>query len=336
MDETDKDKTLESKLSNSEKRLRRLFDRRDSLNEEARFMRNERDSLNSRRREVIESIRKLKDKRHAEMEDLKKRRDEVTAPYRIQRDKLNAMVKVQKRKREGLASSMSSFRDGEESEKKKRRIDPLTEINVLSMEMQALLSKYETVAMSRDKEQEAMDQIKDLKRRIDELEKVLPDYQLKELEKERKVSAREDIFQDHDMAHQSVVELSQKAQEFHTQFTKENDKFREKMDSIYNKYIEEIEGKEKEIGHLSLQADRRHKEFLAMKERADHYHKRAMALRGEVLVLRKEKNAVEQKMRDLIDEQNRNVDDALEDEEKQKEAADKAMELLKKGGKISL
>ena len=183
--------------------------------------------------------------------------------------------------------------------------------------------------MSRDKELEAMDQIKDLKRRIDELEKVLPEYQLKELEKERKVAAREDIFQDHDMAHQSVVELSQKAQEFHTQFTKENDRFRKKMDSIYNKYSDEIEGKEKEIGHLSLQADRRHKEFLAMKERADHYHKRAMELRGEVLVLRKEKNAVEQKMRDLINEQNKVVEDELEGEEKQKEAADKAMELLK-------
>ena len=334
-DENKEQEPLQVKLSNSEKKLRGFFEKRDGLNEEARFLRNERDSLNSRKREIIESIRKIRDKRTAEMEDLKRRRDEVTAPYRIQRDRLNAMVKVQKRKRKGYEESLSSHGEEEEGQRKKRS-DPITEINMLNMEIQALMTTYETSSMSKKKEQETMDNIKALNIQVKELEKELPDYMREQMENEKKAIEKVEILEEHDMAHQDVMQLSQKAQEFHSIYIKENDKFKKELDSIYNKYQEEIENNERTLQHLSKEADKRHREFMAMRERADHFHKRAMDLRGTVLHLREERRALEQKLQGVIDEQNKAVKEALEDEGKIEEAADKALDLLKKGGKINL
>ena len=334
-DEKKKQEALQIKLSNSEKKLRDFFEKRDGLNEEARFLRNERDSLNSRKREIIESIRKIRDKRKAEMDDLKRRRDEATGLYRIQRDRLNAMVKVQKRKRKGYAESLSS-RDEKEDGASKNRIDPLTEINMLNMEMQALLTNYEITSMSKKKELETMERVKTLNKQIKDLEKELPEYKREQMKNEKKAIEKADILQEHDLTHQDVMQLSQKAQEFHGLYIKENDKFKKKLDGIYKKCQDEIEKKEKSLQHLSREADRRHREFLAMKDRADHFHKRAMELRGTVLLLREERTAVERQMRDMIDEQNKAVMEALDNEEKQEEAADKALELLKKGDKINL
>jgi len=329
--------SLENKLSNSEKKLRGLYEKRDALNEEAMFLRNERNTLNDRKRTVVNSIRKLKDTRRAEMDDLRERRDEAVMSHRIQRDKLHAMVQVQKRKREGHARSLKSSRDDSEGRRSRdKNRDPLTEINILNMEIQALSMQYETTALSKKKELETMERIKELKRQIDELEKILPEHQLKQMEHEKKIVARESVREEHEFAHSNVTQLSQKAQFFHDLYIKENDKFKEKMDGIYKKYQDEIDQKEKELIHLSREADRRHKEFMDKKDRADHFHQRAMAHRGDVLLLREERNAIEQKMKALIDEQNKSVSDALDDEEKQEEAAKKALEFLKKGGKISL
>ena len=329
--------SLENKLSNSEKKLRKLYEKRNALNEEAMFLRNERNTLNDRRRTVVNSIRKLKDTRRAEMDDLRTRRDEAVMSHRIQRDKLHAMVQVHKRKREGHAKSLKSFRDDKKGQNSKDKYrDPLTEINILNMEIQALSLQYETTALSQKKELETMVRIKELKRQIDELERVLPEHHRKQMEIEKKIIDRESVREEHEFTHSNVMQLSQKAQFFHYLYIKENDKFKEKMDGIYKKYQDEIDQKEKELIHLSREADRRHKEFMDKKERADRHHQRAMAYRGDVLLLREERDAIELKMRALIDEQNKSVSNALDDDEKQEESAKKALEFLKKGGKISL
>jgi uncharacterized coiled-coil DUF342 family protein len=204
------------------------------------------------------------------------------------------------------------------------------------MEIQALSMQYETTALSQKRELETMDRIKDLKRQIEELERELPGHQRKQMEHEKQIIQRESVREEHEFAHSNVMQLSQKAQFFHDLYVKENGKFKDKMDGIYKKYQDEIDQKEKELTHLSREADRRHKEFMDKKERADKFHKRAMAHRGDVLLLREERDAIEQKMKAMIDEQNKLVSDALDGDEKQEEAANKALEFLKKGGKISL
>lgn len=328
-------KKLQEKLGSAEKKLRKLYDKRDGLNEEANFLRKERDSLNDRKRVVIGEMRRLRDRRRAEMDDLQNKRDTALAPYRLHRDRFNAMVQVQKKKRKGFASAISRFRNDGEQDKKKT-MDPVAEINMLNMEMQSLILNYETTAMSRDKELEAMEKIKELKTRIDELEGTLPAYRREQMEREKEVIEKEQVFTDHDMTHQDVLQLSQKAQEYHQLLIKEGDKFKKELDTIYNKYQFQIEKKEKELDHVSKEADKKHRGFVALKERADHFHQKAVKFREEVGGLRKVRNEFENGLRKMVEVQNMAVAEQFDDEEKHKEAAQKAMELLKKGGKISL
>ena len=78
-----------------------------------------------------------------------------------------------------------------------------------------------------------------------------------------------------------------------------------------------------------------HETALAL-EKADTFHKKAMELRDRVMVLRNERRAINQQRRVLVQDQNVKVRQELEDESKLDEKMDMALEMLKKGGKISI
>jgi len=322
-------KEVQIELTNAEKKLRKLFERRNEWNAKGGVLKKERNSLNEKRRKVISNVRELRDTRHREIEELKRKCDEIVAPYRRERDRLNTMVQLQKEKRRGKRSADDERYGGN----KERKKDPVTEMNMLTMERQIILDEYEITAMSRKAEKDTMEKVKRLDQRIKELKREIPDHQREEVQRIEQYMTRESI--DHSAVRENVVQLSQKAQHFHELFSKERKRFNEQMNNVYEKYQKLIDELEGEIGSLMIGADRKHKEFLETREKADHYHKRAVEYRRGVILVTKERDGIMDEISRTMEEHNRSVEDSLMDEKKKEEAEDSALELLKKGKKIT-
>ncbi len=327
-------KIVEMELGDAEKKLNRLFGKRNEWNKKAEFSRNERNSLNGTRRKVIDEVKKLRDDRHKEITQLKIKSEEAVSGLRRERDRYNTMVKMHKRKRQNLKKTIDS--QYEDRDKKPKKVDPIVEINMLTIEMQELELKFNTTAMKMSEETKTMDRIKEIRKKIQVLERLVPEHQKEEIELLREYSSSEDTRRDFDLAHHNVVDLSNRSQQVHETYIREKKKFDKKINSIWEEYQKKIDEKEKEIDHLKREADRRHKEHITMREKADHYHKRAVNFRDDVLVKRKERDKIRSEMSKLMDDHNRSVHDSLESEEKKKETEENAMDLLKAGKKITL
>ena len=101
---------------------------------------------------------------------------------------------------------------------------------------------------------------------------------------------------------------------------------------LYDKMTEMMQ----EASHLSGEADKKHQDFVEIRQRADHQHQRAMEmldhLRQHRKVTREEQQARWKQVRD----RHQAVKQALYDDTKLAEAADDAIKELMAGGKISL
>lgn len=122
----------------AEKRLRRLVDRRNELNEEAKIAREERDHVNEERRRILDELRSLLEKRRSVNEELqvhKRRRNELQA-------RAKGLIELKKAKREGASTlGMSRVRE-------------------LEAEITLLEHRQQTQALSLKKENALLDLLK--------------------------------------------------------------------------------------------------------------------------------------------------------------------------------
>ena len=92
----------------------------------------------------------------------------------------------------------------------------------------------------------------------------------------------------------------------------------------------------KETRVLVAEANKKHDEFVACKTKADEMHNKAMELREKVMAVKGERAAQYRAEKNEIRGINDRARQAVNDPAARKRAEDSALELLKKGGKISL
>jgi uncharacterized coiled-coil DUF342 family protein len=117
-----------------------------------------------------------------------------------------------------------------------------------------------------------------------------------------------------DEEHKKVVALSNQAQEIHDRIT-----------LII-----------KSVSHLVAEANKNHEAYVKLKERADAYHQKAVEMREKLMAMRNEKRDEIREARKRIKEQNIEVKKALYDKGKREKAADDALEILLKKGKVEI
>ncbi len=285
--------TLVRELSDSEKKLKGLFDKRDHFNEESKVYREMRDDLHQKRKDIldrIQDIRAKKSKLLEEMKAAKARRDMFN-------EKARALIGIKRKK---------------DTDSKKE--DPYEDLHTIEIDLRKLEDLYQTRSHTLEKEREIVKSIEQKRKKIKELQAKEPIFQAAIVEAHTKEEEIKEYRRLSDEEHKTVHEIYLKLKEIN-----------EKMDEF-----------SPSIDHLRKEADKRHEEFLKVRKQADAYHQKAVELRERVLQLRSERNKLRSDARAIVNDQNKKVSDVLDDEGKLDDAAEKAVEMLLKKGKISL
>lgn len=284
---------LVKELSDSEKRLKALYEKRDHFNEEAKVYREMRDDLHSKRKEALQNIQGIRDRRSQLLEEMKA----AKARRDMFNDKARTLLGIRKRSDGGS-----------------RKESPYEDMHTIEMELHKLEELYQTRSHTLAKEREIVKSIEACRKKLMELKAKEPVFEAARVEAQNKEEEVREYRRLADEEHARVQEIFGRLKELN-----------EKMDAM-----------NPTLDHLRKEGDKRHEEYLKVRKQADSYHQRAMDLREKVLALRHERDQMKRDARALIDDQNRMVDEELSSEEKLENAADRAVEMLHKKGKITL
>ncbi|HVL48670.1 MAG TPA: hypothetical protein VM889_08950 [Candidatus Thermoplasmatota archaeon] len=227
---------LKSKISDSEKRYRKVLDTRDALNDQAREAREERDQLNNQKKSILDEMRKLQAER-----------DALNAEARTHREKRN---EFQRQAKELIAQKQKLRKSGQGSTYAGR-------VRELEAEIRKAEHRQETTAMTVAEENKLLDVLKARKK---ELEAARAQYaeetallaDVKDVDE--KISQ---LFAAADEAHKLAVEVSNRAQAAHDALApifKQLDFLNEESDKKHQAYLK-----------LREEADANHKEALEMR-----------------------------------------------------------------------
>jgi len=266
----------------------------------------QRDKVNDQARVVRQERDMLNEKRRTIVEDMraaKTDRDGFVQKLRVHREKRNALHRRTKELIEMKRTRRGHLKKGVGSD-----------LGRLRKAIEDMDRKQQTTTMTIADENELIDQIRKAVKEV------------RTLEKEK--GAQEQVFKEVKDLDAAIDELMEKADDEHGQVVTLAGKAQEVHDHITQLV--------RDIAVLIAEANKKHEEFLALRERADKYHEAAMDMRGKVLAERKASRAEEMEDRQALRDHKRKVRDTLLDKKKMDEAADKALESLLKGGKVEI
>ncbi len=291
-DEDDEEiKTIVTKVKDSEKRLTKLIEKRNELNDTARAAREGRDVLNDQKRTLVDEMRRLqaeRDRLNAESRAAREERNKYQAQAK-------SLIEAKRRKRKDGGGYQGKVRELEGQIKslqfkQETSSMPVHEENAMIDKIKALTKELEVAKVQFSEEAALLAEVKDIDQKIDEL------------------------FKEADTHHKVVVEKSNEAQKFHDQ-------------------IVPILG---ELKFLDQSSDAKHEAYIKARQEADAFHKQGLEMRDELMKARGERSAVFGDRKAIVRDQNKSVAAELFDQKKLDQAADDAVALLLKKGKIQL
>src|SRR3972149_4801531 len=188
------------------------------------------------------------------------------------------------------------------------------ELDRMRRNVQSLEMKQQTSSLTLEEEDALLDELREKSRELRELESMKADEnrigkEIKDID-----ASINDLLRAADAEHEQVVKLSGQA--------------RAKRD--------EIDAMGPQLSALSTEADKKHAEFLKIRDRADEYHQKAVDMRKTVLATREAQRSEIREVRDLVRKQNLQVRRTLLDDEKRESAADDALRALLSKGRVEI
>ncbi|MCU0852455.1 MAG: hypothetical protein MUC90_04260 [Thermoplasmata archaeon] len=270
-------------------------------------------ALLNKRDEINEQAAVLRSERDS-LNEQKKVLQEQMRTARDKRDAFVAEMRVHKQRRDELQAKAKELIEF----KKKAKGQPMgglkDEIRAMQADVKAMELRQQTVPLTIPKERELLDQLKKKVAEIDRLKVVLSEQEKisKEIRDiDRSIDA---FFKQADKEHEEVVRLSEDQHKAH----------------------EEASALFKDIAALTAAANKKHDEFKKLKEDADASHQKAQEMRDKIIEIRKEKRMEREEERRAIRDVNVAVKRALDDKDKRDKAADEALAMLLKKGKVEI
>ena len=213
-----KPRTEKDEIEAREVKLRRLFDKRNELNETARDAREQRNQLNDARAKIVEGTKKLRDER-----------DALNAKMREHKERRNAFQQQAK----GLIATKQGLRGKLPNEARAR-------LTALERQIQQMEMEHATHPMSVEKERTFLDKLRALTAEAESLRETVAEGE--------HVSGRLDdvdaeidrLFKLADDEHKLVVELSEQAQAIHDRIApafEDADQLRAKADAVHQEAV---------------------------------------------------------------------------------------------------
>ena len=274
-------------------------------------------------------VRKLRDGRNNHNEQGKRfaeQRNAIQAQYKEHREKLDMSVaevkairaeqNLHKKRRDAIQAQIrdligqSKAQRGDKDNKKSASF----EFNKLASEVDNMEKTYETRGgMSSKKEKETMDKIKNMRRRMKELEPEVEKLQLIKVDLSNRDEAIAQLKAEADAAHKEFVECLERAKGM----SKELDELFAHRD------------------FLKGEGDRFHKEFLACREKADEVHAKITEMMKEVNEARDKLKIAREERESWITDHNASVSKEMKTGAEDGKVADSMVDHLLSAGSLT-
>ncbi|MEM4232700.1 MAG: hypothetical protein QXZ19_01865 [Thermoplasmata archaeon] len=270
-------------------------------------------ALLNKRDEINAQAALLRDERDTLHEQKRALQAEVRAA-RDRRDALVAEMKAHKQRRDELQAKAKELIEFKKKMKGQPTGSLKDEIRSLERQIKEMELRQQTVPLSIPKERELLE---DMKRKMAEVEKlkgVLAEQE--RIQKEIKDIDRsiDALFKEADKEHAEVVRLSEEQHKAH----------------------EEAVAHTKEIAALTAAANKKHEEYLRLKAEADAAHQKAQEMREKIIEIKGEKRRERMEERRALRELNLAAKKALDDKQVRDKAAEEALQMLMKKGKVEI
>jgi len=288
----------------------------------------------SSKRKEIEQLRDAEKKYQAYI-GKRNELNEMAKVFREERDMINAKrkefkEKMQKAKeeRDELVSKMKHHKEmrnklQEEAKKliearRKKKGDvfrnlPLR-VEELKADAQMLEYRQETVPMDPSEENELIEKIRKKRAEYEQAKQQEEKQKLIEVDISDKDKAVDELFKKADEEHKKVQKCYEENQKRH---------------EVYVKLVHELS--------ISInEANKKHEQYIEIKNEAQKVHEKAFEMKSKTIAIRGERRKRRDEARKVIVEQNIRARKSVMDKKKLEEIADKSVDALKKGEKISL
>jgi len=253
-------------------------------------------------------VREERDLLHGQKKDvvdqvraLRDERDRLVGEMRVHRDQRNEfqrkardLIELKRKVRGQLHGSIAG-----ELERLRR--------DVKGMEM-----RQQTSSLKLEEENALLDDLREKLKELKSLEHLRSEQDKIGKEVRDLDGSITDLFRAADKEHELVTKLNAEAKERH----------------------EKLGGLMAQITALAADADKKHEEYLKIRTRADDLHQKAMEMRETVLTIRNTARDEIREARNLLRQQNVTVRRELLDERKLDKAAEEALQLLMKKGRV--
>ena len=265
-----------------------------------------RDALNSEAsvfREERDLLNKQKKELVEQMRALRDERDRLVREMRGHRDKRNEfqrkareLIELKRKVRGQVRTSISG------------------EVDRLRKEVKGMEMRQQTSSLKLEEENALLDDLREKLKELKALEGLRSEqdkigHEVRDLD-----ASITDLFRAADKEHELVVKLSNDAKERH----------------------EKVVGLVTQISGLSGEADKKHEEFLKIRARADEFHQKATEMREKVLTIRNTQRSEIREARNLLRQQNLTVRKTLLDDRRLDQAAEAALQVLLKKGRVEM
>ncbi|MCK5635775.1 MAG: hypothetical protein KAH91_00020 [Thermoplasmatales archaeon] len=251
-------------------------------------------------RDMIHNSRKdLKDK----IDNIKKERDELVSKMRHHKEIRNKLQETAKKLIEA-------------KQKKKGEVFKNLPLRVeeLKADVQMLEYRQETVPMSSADENDLIDKIREKRGECKRTQKQMEKQKTVEIDISDKDNAIDELFKKADEEHKLVKK-----------YYDENQKKHEKYIKLVN-----------ELSVSISEANKKHKQYIEIRNEAQKVHDKAFEMKSKIVGIKGERRKRWKESKQAIKDQNIRARKAVMDEGKLDKIADKSVDALKKGEKISL
>ena len=270
-------------------------------------------ALLNKRDEINEQASVLRSERDSLHEQKQVLQEQMNAA-RDKRDAFVAEMRIHKKKRDELQAKAKELIEF----KKKTKGQPMgslkDEIRAREADARMMELRQQTVPLSIPKERELLDELKKKMGEIERLKKVLAEQNKIAKEVHDMDRSIDVLFKQADKEHDEVVRLSDEQHKAH-----------EEASSLY-----------KEAASLAATANKKHTDFMKLREEADAAHQKASEMRDKIMEFRKEKRMEWIEEKNALRDVNTAVRRALDDQSKKDKAADEALQMLLKKGKVKI
>lgn len=247
---------MQGNLRNAEKDFRRLIERRNELNDQAREARDERDALNEQKKNLVSEMRRLqteRDAKNAQAREEKEKRNE------FQRQAKALIEQKRKMRKDGSGGSAGVIRTLENEIRAMERTQETTAMTIpkekeLLEKIKAKMKELESARTIYAEEAKLLADVKDIDQKIDELFKAADDAHKMVVQLSNEGQALHDqigpvldqlkfLDAESDKKHQAYIALRKEADEYHTKAMSlrgEVEKLREERRKVYGERKQEL------------------------------------------------------------------------------------------------